>query len=736
MSMETRVAGRPTDRFVWVDMAKGLCIIAVVCLYAGKAFAHAFDGSSWLEPWAAFARPFRMPDFFLLSGLFLSAVIDRPWRSYLNTKVAHYAYFILLWGSILYLFGALVLHDSPSPSRGLIPFLKLWAWGLVYPDYMLWFIQTLPLFFVATRLLRHVPKLALWLLAAGAMALPFEFGVPPIDHFTAYYVFFLTGHYCARWIFGLADRARAHPLPTALLFGAWCVLNQWAVSTGLTTRPGLQLLFGLAGIAAIVGLSNLLARLRVFGWLAHVGASSIVVYLGFFIPMMLFIRFAAAHRLPVEINTLAALAVGLGVAAPLLVLQLTQQTPLRYLFMRPAWAQLSASSAEQRDSESGGPSPSAPPIAGTTPYEPPAPLRITWKPLDEQLNLESLWRDLVSRSSCSFFLTWPWIGSWLEQLPALSDTHLVLVHSEERIVGAAILVKSKRYVGPIPICDAWYLHAEGDAEGDDGLCIEHNDFLIDRDHGDDVRNAMIEAWSSVATPAAELHMPGLSPVALGAGHDDDDDLRFKDDTKPSAVVDLEAVRRADLDFTSVLSSHARRFVRRSIKEYQTLGPLKVDEAGSVDEALAFLDHLVNLHQAVWARRDVQSAFAEPEIQSFHRRVIERAWAERAVQLLRVQAGATAIGYLYSFLRGGRVYVYQSGFDYALLDKHGRPGLVTHTLAIQYAAARGLNCYDLLAGEAQYKSTLATATEPMTWSVLQMSALRHSALDLVRDVVRP
>ena len=48
----------------------------------------------------AFATPFRMPDFFLISGLFLARVIDRDWRTYLDRKVVHFAYFYLLWTAI------------------------------------------------------------------------------------------------------------------------------------------------------------------------------------------------------------------------------------------------------------------------------------------------------------------------------------------------------------------------------------------------------------------------------------------------------------------------------------------------------------------------------------------------------------------------------------------------------------------------------------------------------------
>ena len=54
----------------------------------------------------AFAKPFRMPDFFLISGLFLPLVIDRDWRTYLDRKVVHFAYFYVLWVTIQFGFKA------------------------------------------------------------------------------------------------------------------------------------------------------------------------------------------------------------------------------------------------------------------------------------------------------------------------------------------------------------------------------------------------------------------------------------------------------------------------------------------------------------------------------------------------------------------------------------------------------------------------------------------------------
>src|ERR1700758_1235309 len=87
-------------RVDWVDYAKGICIVMVVMMHSVLGAEKAAGETGFMHALVAFARPFRMPDFFLISGLFLARVIDRDWRTYLDRKVFHFAYFYLLWSAI------------------------------------------------------------------------------------------------------------------------------------------------------------------------------------------------------------------------------------------------------------------------------------------------------------------------------------------------------------------------------------------------------------------------------------------------------------------------------------------------------------------------------------------------------------------------------------------------------------------------------------------------------------
>jgi uncharacterized membrane protein YcfT len=75
------------QRIDWVDYAKGFCIIFVVMMHSTLGVENLAGREGWLHTVVDFAKPFRMPDFFLISGLFLAQVIDRDWRTYLDRKV-------------------------------------------------------------------------------------------------------------------------------------------------------------------------------------------------------------------------------------------------------------------------------------------------------------------------------------------------------------------------------------------------------------------------------------------------------------------------------------------------------------------------------------------------------------------------------------------------------------------------------------------------------------------------
>src|SRR5262249_41786063 len=177
---------------------------------------------------------------------------------------------------------------------------------------------------------------------------------------------------------------------------------------------------------------------------------------------------------------------------------------------------------------------------------------------------------------------------------------------------------------------------------------------------------------------------------------------------------------AEGELDSVLSANARQQLRRALRQFERAGPLRLKEATTTREALDFFAGLKILHCASWARRGRAHAFNHAFFEPFHRLLIERSFAAGGVQLLESSAGDRAIGYLYNFRLGTRVYAYQSGFADA--DRRERPGIVTHALAIRHAFRSGAGIYDLMAGRNRLKESLATCCEPMWWQTFQQPRL--------------
>src|ERR1700719_3484098 len=194
-------AGRST-RIDWVDYAKGICIVMVVMMHSVLGVELPAAQTGFMNPLVAFAKPFRMPDFFLISGLFLSVVIDRDWRIYLDRKVVHFAYFYVLWVTIQFGFKAPAFATEAGWAHVGFEYLE----AFIEPFGTLWFIYLLPVFFVVIKLTRNFSPILVWLIAAALEMTHVATGWTVIYDFCARFVYIYSGYLFANHVFALSDR--------------------------------------------------------------------------------------------------------------------------------------------------------------------------------------------------------------------------------------------------------------------------------------------------------------------------------------------------------------------------------------------------------------------------------------------------------------------------------------------------------------------------------------------------
>ena len=328
-----RTSGTSSDgRVDWVDYSKGICIVMVVMMHSTLGMELAAGREGFMHHVVEFARPFRMPDFFMISGLFLGRVIDRDWRTYLDRKVVHFAYFYVLWVTIQFVIKAPTFAAQEGWTRVGYDYLE----AFIDPFGTLWFIYLLPIFFVVTKLTRNMPPLVIWLVLAALEMTHLNTGWTVPDEFCARFVYFFTGYWMASRVFAFAAAVQAQPRLALMTLAVWAFIEGALVHLGVSTLPVVSLALGLAGACAVIAVGALLARMNWLEALRYCGEHSIVIYLAFFLPMAAMRTAILRYGLITDVGWASVVVTAFGVIGALCIWWATRNTQLKFLFERPA----------------------------------------------------------------------------------------------------------------------------------------------------------------------------------------------------------------------------------------------------------------------------------------------------------------------------------------------------------------------------------------------------------------
>ena len=329
------------------------------------------------------------------------------------------------------------------------------------------------------------------------------------------------------------------------------------------------------------------------------------------------------------------------------------------------------------------------------------------------------WRDLERRAQCSFFQSWGWVGSWLKTFPEKGRPLLLQARFRGRIVGLSVLGRNAlRHLKLLS--SRALLVSETGIPADDALTVEHSGLLMEQGLEQEIIGHCLTALAAARIEWDELYISGVERGHIAAYLDGARAARLQPVVRadhPYFFVDLSELARTRTDYLSTLSRNSRYQVRRALREYRRRGDVRFEVAGSLPDALRFFAEMRTLHQAYWNGKGYPGAFATRSANDFHERLISGRFEKGEIQLVSVRVGNRACGYLYSFVFGGIVSNYQSGFRYEE-DPKIKPGFVAHALAVEHNLEIGNRVYDFLVGDQRFKRSLATNEERMIWLALR------------------
>lgn len=276
MSSTSRTSSSARPRLLWADVAKGMCILLVVLHHVcAKQLALVVPSDmadlawTWSE-WSWRLKPVRMPVFFLVSGMFASGAIHRPWGAIRRKLVGPY-YLYLVWLVLLttfLTFETLVPANRPQTFEEIVS--QLWL-----PSTSMWFLFAMAAYLFLARALRRVPP---WLVVAAAAAFTAsvsEFGITENNKVAvlSHFVYFAAGAYYPQLVRKVAEMR----LPVTLL-----ALAFWAALVGVEHTPlhltAKVLLLSLIGLPFGLVLARKVADTRAGEPLAWLGQRTLQVY--------------------------------------------------------------------------------------------------------------------------------------------------------------------------------------------------------------------------------------------------------------------------------------------------------------------------------------------------------------------------------------------------------------------------------------------------------------------------
>lgn len=319
-------------------------------------------------------------------------------------------------------------------------------------------------------------------------------------------------------------------------------------------------------------------------------------------------------------------------------------------------------------------------------------------------DIKQIWEDISQNKSepCSFFLSWRWIGNWLNTLPELPKVFVFYSDTHETAPVGICLAGVNQFNGLGAQQSQLHLNQSGQRQYDQAW-IEYNDiFSLDKFSGE-----CRFAWVDYCFNELKFNSINISTSLCSAD-------AWQQNTQ--VIIDEEQSqgfgKRLTEDFADYavllrsFSKNRRAQIKRAKRFIESEFGVITIEQHDFETAVDCLPHVARLHQQRWGGSEYGSGFSNPTFVQFHTQLLMTPADDSQAHILVFTAGEHCLGYLYNFVMDNKVYFYLSGIHYLSDDNKCKVGLVMHSLAMQFYAQQGCNDYDFLGGESDYKRSLS------------------------------
>lgn len=340
-------------RLTWIDYARGVTIILVV-------YRHAFEGLKesglpvnnymFLEYFNIFFFSFRMPLFFIISGIFVSASLKkRGVKLFIETKLRTILYPYFLWACIqltLQLLFSAYTNGQPTVNSFLYLFYLPREIAQFWYLYALFNVSVLFALIKVKIRLNTLQQLALGigLYYVSAFAYQQQISIGFLSDICHYYIFFAIGNAINNFIQNRNNFKYFESWKLTLLLLVPFFAVQYYFLTENLKHTGYKymyveyfhpitfILIALTGCTFVINLCFLFQKINVFKWFTALGRHSLYIYVAHvivFAAVRIFLRKVFGIE---DILILLSAGIVAGLIVPVLLYKLSVFLNMRWLF--------------------------------------------------------------------------------------------------------------------------------------------------------------------------------------------------------------------------------------------------------------------------------------------------------------------------------------------------------------------------------------------------------------------
>lgn len=339
------------SRFPWVDYARGICIILVVYRHVFEGLIYVGEGSysyPLLRYFNIFFFSFRMPLFFIVSGIFLGGSLARKGvGAYVDNRFRNIFYPLLVWGSIQITL-QLIFAGRVTASRTPMDYVNL----LIDPRKIeqFWYLNALFCVSVLYALVKQYGKfrpsqqlmLGIFMYAIAGYCHSKQIFIGFLLDVLFFYMFFAIGDLVSDIVLNPRNYEFLSSYKLLLIVVPFFVLLQHYFTTlNLTNkddyfvqfqRPDIFALAALIGGVFVLNISFILQRVNGLRFLRVIGYHSLYIYV-MHLTITAALRIVLSQVLHIQnIPFLLFISITIGVLLPIIIYNMLERAGAWWLF--------------------------------------------------------------------------------------------------------------------------------------------------------------------------------------------------------------------------------------------------------------------------------------------------------------------------------------------------------------------------------------------------------------------